>query len=779
MIKLAFTIRMGFRWIGACGCALLLALSVNGQTLRGSVETEDGQGLALVNVYIAALDLGTVTDEEGLYRIENVPLGTHDVRFTFVGFVTQTRTVRVGEGETLLEVVLRPGVVETEEVRVVAEHDASAALVISSLSVSVLDPQALEDLRGQTLGETLATLPGVTTLSTGPSIAKPVIRGLHSQRLVLLNAGVPQEGQQWGGEHAPEIDPFSPVRIDVVKGAAGVEYGVGAIGGVIRIEPRPLPETARMAGEVALNGFSNNRQGAGSLLLEGRSRAVSQLAWRVQGSFRKAGDTHAPDYTIGNSAFSEQNASLALEYHESRWGVDVYASRFATELGIYRGAHINNIADLMRAIERGEPRVDYDFGYSTGPPKQNIVHYLATVKTHYNTPSGDRFILSYGVQDNRRKEFDAHRGADAKAAFNLGLATHTLDLKLQHRPIGSFFGRLGVSGMNQANRNAASGFLIPNFRALTSGAFLHETMVRGRWTADLGVRYDYRWQRAWPYDRSAREFVATERTYQSMSGVLGMIYRWERPWSLALNIGTGWRPPGVNELYSNGVHHGTAQFEIGNPDLVPERSVDVNLTLRHEGPRTSLEVSAFQNHIDDFIYSFPQPEPTVTIRGVYPTFIYQQTEARLRGIDGSIRVQPLPWLELGVQGSWLHSYDLTQDAPLFGMPSNRLRTSAQIELPAIGALSHQHLELELTSVARQDRVPENVDYAPPPDGYQLVNLTYRTEWQVNGAEIRASLGVQNAFNTAYRDYLSRFRYFIDEPGRSVVFRLLVPLASFR
>jgi iron complex outermembrane receptor protein len=191
----------------------------------------------------------------------------HDHRCVCLGYADRLMTMTITKD--LHRVIrLMPAEIELSEVRITGENDRSG-LTASSQSVIVMTPQDVDRHRGQTLGKALESINGITVLSTGPSISKPVIRGLHSQRVRVLNAGVPQEGQQWGGEHAPEIDPFAASSIEVLKGVAGVEFGAGAIGGVIKLQPRDLRTVPGIGGELTLNGFSNNRQASGSLLVEG------------------------------------------------------------------------------------------------------------------------------------------------------------------------------------------------------------------------------------------------------------------------------------------------------------------------------------------------------------------------------------------------------------------------------------------------------------------------------------------------------------------------------
>lgn len=760
---------------------LLLLLLPSGnawsQQLTGRILDGADQPLPGVHVFVPALMQGTVTDAGGHYTIDGLPQGTLTVEYRFVGFSTVARSVSIGNERVVLDVMLEPEELELEEVIATAEGSAME-LNRATLSVSSLEPEDLEKLRGQSLAETLSHLAGVTALTTGPSIAKPVIRGMHSQRVLIINAGVSQEGQQWGGEHAPEIDPFAPVRIEVVRGAAGVEYGVGAIGGVIRLEPRELPVAPKIAGSVSMNGFSNNRQAAGSVLLESGLRALPGLGWRVQGSFRKAGASKTPNYVIGNSGFNELNGSLAFGYKGDNFALRSYYSLFSTELGLFKGAHIGNADDLQRAIRRGQPSVRYEFLYDIEPPKQTVRHDLFTVSGHYDFDTGDRIEAQIGFQRNRRQEFDAHRRFSDPVndpAFDLTLATQTLDVKLRSIPRGSFFGVLGVSGMNQGNVNVEAGYLIPNFRALTGGTYARATWAGQSLTVEAGARLDHRWLKAYPRVNRRGAYTRVTHTYTNLSGVLGAIWQFNKSWSVSLNLGTAWRPPGVNELYNFGVHHGTAQFEVGNSAIGGERSYNVDMTLRHVGENSRVEISAFNNWMDGYIHLFPEREARVTIRGTFPSFRYEQTDAILRGLDGLVEFGFLGFLEFRAQGSMVRGDDRRTDMPLIFMPADRLTLGAAVSLPNFGRLRSSEFELESTFVRRQMRFPKGVDYADPPEGYSLFNLGYRVEIASGTSAIQLGLSVQNLFNTVYRDYLSRFRYFIDDPGRNVVLRLRLPI----
>jgi iron complex outermembrane receptor protein len=153
---------------------------------------------------------------------------------------------------------------------------------------------------GLSLGDMLKGISGVQSLQTGSSISKPIIHGMHSSRVIILNQGVRQEGQQWGSEHAPEVDPFNSERITVVKGAGSVRYGSDALGGIILMEPKPMRHNPGIGGELHLQSFTNGRSGIASGMLEGKL-AKLPLSVRVQGTLKRAGNLQTPNYYLNNN----------------------------------------------------------------------------------------------------------------------------------------------------------------------------------------------------------------------------------------------------------------------------------------------------------------------------------------------------------------------------------------------------------------------------------------------------------------------------------------------
>ena len=768
---------------GLCAVLALASTSALAQSPGAPARTltvvvRDEAGAALPGAVVRVRAVGAATDTDGRARLAGLPADTVTVAVRLAGFAPSRSVADLRAGDAALAVTL--GGLALGEVRVEAAS-ADERLGRRVQSVGVLDAAALAETRGATLAESLERLTGVTSITTGPSIAKPVVRGLHSERVAVLHDGVRQEGQQWGGEHAPEIDPFAPARVTLVRGAAGVEVGAGAIGGVIRVEERELPE-AGAGGRLSVQGFSNSGQGAVSGYVE--SALGGGLAARGQLSLRRAGDARTPDYVLRNSAYAEGSGALAVGLARGPLSLTAQARTFRTALGIYRGSHFGNAADLAAIIARGGPDPDwnYAFSYDIGRPRQEVAHTVASLRGVLALGRGDRVEAQIATQRNVRREFDSDRAyndslaALGRPAFDLTLDTQTADVVFRLAPRGRVFGAAGLSGMNQGNVNGAGATLIPNFRALTGGAFAHaDWLATRRLTVEAGARLDGRWQQAFPSDRFGREVRRDVRTWAGGSATLGGLYRLSDAWSLAANAGTAWRPPGVNELFADGVHHGTARYERGNAGLVPEKSLDLTATLRHESDRVSAELAVYRNAISDFIYLAEAAAPTVTVRGTFPAFDTVQDDVVLRGVDAQGEAHVLPWLDVGAQASVLRADNRDAGGPLYQMPADRLRLRARVHGERVGPLRHPYAEASGVLVRRQTRVqPGAFEALAPPPGYALAEIRVGAEIAVFGQPATLSLGIQNVFDVRYRDYLSRFRTFADEPGRNAVVRMSVP-----
>jgi len=716
--------------------------------------------------------IGVVTDIRGAYSL-SMEQGGYQVEIRFVGYQTVQLQIKLRR-DTLLHIGMRPLLVQTDEIVVIEQRRSQQ----SGVSRQVLEGAALERSRGQTLGETISGLVGVDLLQTGSSIAKPVVRGLHSDRVITMQAGVPMEGQQWGGEHAPEIDPFSTGMIEVIKGASGVEYGIGAIGGVIKVNPRPIDFSRNLGGQIFLQAFSNNRQLAGSVNLEGSPSLDQRLMWRIQGSARRAGTGHTPEYEITNSGFTEWSANTTLGFRWKQLSSRVYASTYSAELGLYSGAHFGSPADLQRAIDFGRPYQYSSFTYRLAPPKQTIRHHLLSLETSRMIHQAGVVSAHFGLQQNHRLEFDAHGrfGRDlTKPAFDLTLTTQTLDLRFEHLPVYRLEGRIGLHVKHQGNiRERGTGFLIPDFRSYSAALYALEYFKWNTLTLEAGARLDYHWIRVFSVRSPAIE--GGTQAWTVPTGIVGAVWEPQPGLRVSANLGMAWRPPGVHERYSRGVHHGSAQYEIGDPHLSAERSTNTDIGLELDRDTYGVHLHLFQNRIADFIQLRPDGTILSTIRGAFPVYRYMPHQALIRGVELSTHADLTDWYTLSVKGTLMSGYERALKEPLYMMPAPKVELIQEWSLPQTGWLGSPTFQMGLTHVDKQGRYPllvstEAYREPAPPKAYTLTKASLQTVLFPDKIHLNVALEVENLFDVRYRDYLSRYRFLIDDTGRNLLLRL--------
>lgn len=748
-------------------------------------------------VTIRELTTGAVADTMGNFRLQGLCPGQYTIDYQYVGYTLLSQPVTVGVDSLI---TLAPGLLVADnkllQEVVITEHRSEAQQLLQVQTA--LSGTALDASRGQLLGESLKTLPGLYSIQTGPSISKPVIHGLYSNRIVTLNNGVRQEDQQWGSEHAPQIDPFLATRLTVIKGAASIRYGSDAIGGVILVEPKAMPVRPGLGGELNMVGGTNGRQGVVSGYLEQALKQIPGLSWRLQGTLKRVGYAKTPNYYLENSSYHENNGSATVSYTHNRVGVEVFYSQFYTKVGLFTGAQVGSLTDFYAAIARTQPLNQPGFSYALNRPYQQVQHDLLKARAFIRSDRWGTLTATVGRQQNVRREYDVQafsRSTDPE--LYLKLVTQTADLLWEQSSVktaggGRFSGSVGISGITQGNVRRFL-FLIPNYRNYGAGLFAIERYAHERWTLEAGIRYDYRWLRAFFLDESTNAVTAKTRNWQNTTGSLGATYQVNQHLTLSGNFSTAWRAPNVSDLYSDGLHQSAVAYERGNPNLKPEQAYNANLAVEYTGQRLYADISLYNNLISNYIYLKPDSVPVVRQRGAFPAYTYNQVQAQFRGVDATIRYKVSNRLTVTSRTSLLFAYDHTNQGYLVYIPPNRTDNSLRYEPGDRQPASRQRVSgayFSLTNqyVARQNRAPivsqrqENGqliftgDFTPPPAGYMLIGAEMGFTWRVNRQPLSVILTGTNLLNRAYRDYLDRFRYFADEPGRNVMLKLKLPFS---
>ncbi len=745
--------------------------------ITGHVEDADTKDkLVAATVLIEETGMQIVTDSKADFVFNNLCAGSYSIRITHIGCDTVIKKITLTK-DYHIDIMLPHeratlGIVRVESQRGIANTGFKKEIV----------GRILEETKGFTLADALSKINGVTMLQTGSTVAKPVIHGLHSNRILTINNGVRQEGQQWGNEHAPEIDPFIADKLTVIKGVDELKYGSDAIAGVILVEPKPLRTNVGYTAEINTAYFTNNRQYVASAVFEQQLKKLSSFTYRLQGTFKKGANTTTPNYRLNNTASEEKNFSATMGWRKSKFNTELFFSHFETEVGIFVGAHIGNITDLQNAIDAPKPN-DVFLGqntYSIDRPKQDVAHDLIKSKTIFFVKE-HKFSLLLAGQFNKRKEFDIIRSSTNKnAQLDLNIKTYTQDFNWERPKKNSFSGTAGIGLMQQSNTYTGR-YFIPNYMAYTLGAYYIEKWSKHAWDVQAGVRYDNKTINTTRL-KFNNDTINYDFNFSTVASSINVAYKMSNAWKVNSNISFASRAPHVNELLSDGIHHGTATYEKGDITLKPEQAIHITTGINFQNTKKTVFVDAllYVNSINNFIYQQPFPDnPVLTIAGAFPLLKYTQVNAVLSGIDLSGMVKITNAFELNSKFSFLHARNKTINDWLILMPANRFNNELLYNFKDGKKITKSYVSVEMVNVLEQTNVPSNKnsrqDYKAPPAAYNLINMNASTTCTIHKKPVTIGIAVRNLFNSTYRDYLNGMRYFTDEMGRNISMRLKIIL----
>jgi iron complex outermembrane recepter protein len=791
---------------------LILHVCTPGRTQTGCTGVFSGQildekGLPVPGaiIVLSPQEIGQAADASGNFKFTDLCESKYRVKIKFLGYEDVDFSISIS-GEVKRTIRMKELVTQLQEV-VIQHHDEAHAE--HATNFVQLSERQLTESAGKSLGESLKGISGVSSIQTGPGIFKPVIHGVHSQRILILNHGLRQEGQQWGAEHAPEIDPFIASNVVVIKDASAIKYGTDALGGAIVVNPPPLPEKNDLGGTLNTVVQSNGRSGTISGMLEGGFGKVHGWGWRVQGTLKRTGDFHTPDYSLTNTGVREKNFSASTGYHKERAGFDIFFSHFETDIGILSGSVTETKDDLFAAMERKVPAYTSDFSYSISEPRQEVSHNLLKLNGHLRTTKGE-WRWQYGFQNNNRREFDPRIGDLTKIpAIDLRLNTHSLDTEWETVHSEKRSVTFGGNSIYQQNKNIPGTRripFIPNFMALSGGVFGIAKIFLRTWTVDLGARYDYRHYEIKGFDFKNSYYDASS-DFRNVSVATGATKKLSDRQVLHLNLSTAWRPPHVAELYSVGTHQSAAAIEYGlmlndstnevmdinEANFKAEQAVKFVTSYKFNDPDFSLEASPYVNYILNYI-SLRAGGLTRTVRGVYPYFRYEQTDALFLGTDVSASWRVHRNFRITPQASLLRVTDVVNDDYLLFIPSNRYELILRYERQPVSAVKNFYVESKTRYVVRQGRAPRvvtareieeandsgvdlfanddsNFDFMGPPSGYWLWDVSAGVSVKQRKVQYDFRVSCDNTLNQSYREYTNRFRYYADDLGRNLIVSL--------
>ena len=737
-------------------------------SLQGFVEDAGtGEPILFANIFLEDNNIGTVSDSTGRFEFMNLQAGPEHLVISHVGCETRRFHLTI-DSDTFFIIKLD----HSHELLgdVVVQEDREPA---TTQSVSRIGSQQITENGQQNVSYLLEEIAGVSSLQTGSNIAKPVVHGLYGNRLMILNNGIAQAGQQWGNDHNPEIDPLAAGNIAVIKGVSALTYQGATLGSVVIIEPGSIEQEPHLNGRASYFFETNGRAHGLHTRLQ---QHTNKLAWRLTGTLKKSGDRHTPDYFLNNTGSQEANMSLQLQKTVGkRWNNKLYISSFNNKLGILRGSQAGNLSDLQQAIGRAVPfYTEEQFSYTIDAPRQEVHHHLMKASSAYILNESSEIKLTAAAQLNDRQEFDIRRGGRSNLpTLSLEQLTYFGEARYQKDFRNNINLKVGGQATYTNNTNQPeTGILplIPDYLSYKTGGFATVSKRYKKVFTEAGFRYDYTLQRVAAISQDLpRRIVRYENRFGNFGAGGGISYRYSDKLSLSANVGLARRNPAINELYSQGLHQGVSSIEEGNTNLQPETSFKTTFSVEKKlSKKLMIEGLFFHQLVRDYIYLQPQDEARLTIRGAFPVFVYTQTNARLMGADLRLRYHFTERLKATATYSYLHGQDLSHDLPLVFMPPNNLRAGIVYQIAKKYGLENIELTTSGLLMQQQSRLQDEQDFLAPPPSYFVTSFKVSAQKQLKKIRLTSFLRVDNLFDVAYRDYLDRQRYFADRPGRNIV-----------
>jgi len=534
-----------------------------------------------------------------------------------------------------------------------------------------------------------------------------------------------------------------------LRGAASLLYGSDALGGVINIlEPLPSPE-GKIQGELISSYQSNNGLTGSSGMIQGN---MNGFVWRARGSYKNAFSYNAPGGRIANTGYNEKSLSGQLGFNK-KWGyAHLNLSSFRNNIGL---PDFSRNAEGSFEDEIGNTLTDNDLKSRTlFLPFQDIRHYKVAFNSHVLFNTG-RLRTTIAYQDNQRRELEDNP-TDPVLFFDL--KTYSTDFKYFFNERNGWEPAIGLSGSLQNNLNKAEELLIPDYDSREIGLFAYAKKSWEYTTFNLGARFDNRNIEGFEMEEDGSpKFNNFTNSFSNLSGALGFTHEFDEHYNFKANLGSAFRSPNIAELSSDGVHEGTFRYEVGNNDLKPENSYYGDFAFEFNNNTVSASVGAFNNYIDNFIFSSQLNNETTIVNGeTLPLYRFIQANANLSGLEATLTLHPANLIHFENSFSYTRGINRATRSPLPFIPAAILRNELRLE-PNFKNLKSSYFSIGMDNVFKQNRIDK---FETTTSGYSLVNLGVGTTFILGKQPLRLNLSANNLFDKAYYDHLSRFK-----PGR--------------
>lgn len=733
--------------------------------LSGTVtDSETGEKLESVNIFLPELQLGAVTNSDGNYTIENLPQGSFSVQFSYVGYKSQIIPVYLSGNSVELNAALTPSKLEIGEVVVLGNNVneiEKAPYKIEKVSTGDLKKDGMISLN-----RALTLLPGISELSNGFSISKPVIRGLFGYGIAAIVSGLRFDNQEWQNEHGFGVNDVGIGSVEIIEGPAALLYGSNVIGGAVNFVDQEFAPVGKTLANANLQIFSNTLGANADFGIKGSGE---KLRWQLY----VGGQSHA-DYLDGNedkvpnTRFAEFDAKGILNYGYD-WGYSILSYAFSDHIhGVVEEADLNNPKDLE------EEHFEREF---EGPHHTIQTHIVSLRNLFFKGDS--KFKVNIGFQNNHRieEEGDEENMMAAKITAEEGdageldvfLNTLSLDAEWIYPVFENAELTLGAQGQIQDNENEGGRILVPNADIDEFSGFAYLKKNFQKFLFEGGVRYDVKNIETVEMGTMGEEayFPMIKKDYNTINGAIGGSFFPNENWIIKLNAASGFRAPNLAELASNGVHEGTTRYEIGDANLESEQNYQVDLGITFVTKIAKVTLSGFNNHINNFIYLNPTGE-MIDVNDVY-RFI--QTDADLRGGEFSVDVLLADWLDLNGSFSTVIGKD-TDGNYLPFMPADKIIGRVKFILEDFSSIADPFISFRVRTYLEQNR---NASNETPTPGYTLLDAGIGGTITIASVPLSIAINATNILGEVYINHLSLLKPLgINDMGRNISLSLNAP-----
>ena len=741
-------------------------------TLSGIIiDAKTNQPLEGASILLHDIKIGAISKKDGTYTTASFPSGKYLVEVSYQGYASILETVEIS-GNTIKNFNLSESIVEQEAVTVTGTTSATRIKLTPQPVVIVSKADLFHTSSTNIIDALSKSVSGLNVLTTGPAIAKPVIRGLGYNRMVTINDGIRQEGQQWGDEHGIEIDEASVQKAEVLKGPASLMYGSDAMAGVLNLISNQPIQQGSIKSNISTSYLDNNQAYNTNIKIAGN--LMNGFNWNIYTSYKSAIDyQNKYDGRVFNSRYNEQNFGGYIGINKN-WGYShLLVSSFNQKLGLVEGSRDATTGAFTVFPETPQAHIASNEELNSRDfltPYQQINHFKIGLDNSINLKKG-RLSFSIAYQQNKRREFGNNLDNNTPDLF-FDLQTTNYNLQYHLEEQHGWKTSIGFNGMGQQNKNLAAEVLIPEYKQFDIGAFIVTKKTFNKLNVSGGIRGDYRKLSTQQLEEGGSiRFATINKNFNNFTGSIGASYLANDMLTLKLNVARGFRAPNVSELSSNGAHEGTNRYEYGNDKLGSETSYQIDAGIEVSTEHLSFSINTFYNAINDYIfYNKLQAayggDSLVDVSGNKITaFQFNQSNAVLMGFEANLDIHPHPldWLHFEnsfsyVRGKFANNFNGSTNLPF--MPQPRLLSELKGDFKKAGKyIKNAYIKLEADNFFAQNNIFTSFNTETETPAYTLFNIGLGGDiWLNKKNTFSVFMGLNNVTDLAYQNHLSRLKY---------------------